>query len=441
MRRADLVLFLAGPEREDERPLRADGSGRERPARSRGARRCRRRCRRRRGGSTPSTRPRWSTCAPRTTASSFSAGSLPGRTPTTFRVRPSRSTEVARSVANAPARARGASSAFGRRAEERLEDGGRAPGDERLRVRRLVEGAEGERPGLLLPRQPRRPLLSLDGEDADRAERLRRLHLLRPALLGVPVGPAGGERLRPPRLSRGKPLADDDDLPLHVEALVVVARRRRLADAEAGEDDRRGDASRRLRPARRRRRRSGTSGVSLVSRDRRSSSTEPPGSRISRIGTGWNQLRPLPAASGPANGSTPARASWAAAYSSAASRPGAAEAAPLERRRREEPHVRAERLGPHPVDGGAERRGERLRGAGKDEVGGRVLRRRRRAPSRSGPRPGRRGRRGPRDARQTANRAFTAPPTHFSLSLRTRELLEPLGDDRRRRSRRPAAPR
>ena len=147
---AELAFLFAGPEREDERALRPVGAAAKALAISSSADDA--------GGVVVGAgvddvahAPRWSMCAPRTTASSRSFGSEPARNPTTFRLVTSRSVPPVRSVTVTPGSALG----FAARAEARSrlaggEDGvgsdrGHAHERQRFGVARAVERQEEPR--------------------------------------------------------------------------------------------------------------------------------------------------------------------------------------------------------------------------------------------------------------------------------------------------------
>ncbi len=308
------------PHRSRTRRRASASGGRERRrtrGRSRGAPRRRRRCRPPRGGR-PRPRGRGGRRARRGRRPPPSAtGRSPGgrrRRSGSGRAARLRSHEGSRRRRR---RARGASSGFGRRAEKRLEDGGRertTSGSASLSASERNANGQGfsfpvSRSVHFSPSTARTPT-------APSAFAVFTFSDQRSS--ASPSAYFETSSFVLPRLTRRKAFADGDDLSLDVETLVVVPA---------------GAASRMPKPAKTTGAvtlRAGCGGTTTstpernvrrcaVSPLRRSSSTDPPGSRISRIGTGWKNSALADGVR--RDGATPARASWAAAYSSAASRP------------------------------------------------------------------------------------------------------------------------
>ena len=197
------------------------------------------------GYSVSPDRPRWSMCAPMTTASSRRAGSDPRIMPMTLRLTTRRSSPLNVSVEVVPARALrlsrlGCRSGLARPGEDRLAGGRGQPHDGdacavvglagKIEHRRRALGARGQRRG-----ERRR----FDDDD-------------RPGACGGSQSGLRGESL-PPGLRcvtlaqfRTLPFGagreagvQQHDLALHVDVPIVVAGRARLADAVAGVHQRR----------------------------------------------------------------------------------------------------------------------------------------------------------------------------------------------------------
>ena len=249
------------------------------------------------------------------------------------------------------------------RAEERRADPGRNAHEEQPFNVEAVVLEPPERPlvGFVFGQDLRRPVVPRDGEDGSGAEAPREIAPGRVPLVVLP-GPALDESRRPPGVALGEPAEEDDDLPLHVEAPVVVARGRRLADAVPGEDDGRREGLRRdlrdqavrargenppvvdvaappfdLERARSSRDLAQGNALEIRLRERRNAGERELGGGV--FGRGVEAPR--------------------------------AEAPPFEGRRSEEADVRRERRCLDRRQGGRDRRRQRLDGRDADEVGGR----------------------------------------------------------------------